>query len=753
MGTRVLHISDLHFGRGWEQYLWDDLRGCAERLEPDLIVVTGDLVNSPYRYRLARATTALRDLATRVRKRSGRECRIIVVPGNHDTRVLGNVPLRWVTMAAIVSLLLAAAAVLAVATKAWGGPGWVAGVILAGGVALTVYRCLLQNFWNACKDLAPKKPQVMQELGLIVYPYDSATPALTGARGQVGIDQFVTDAEGQAEPGRDLFPIALVHHHPLPIPYQHQHEPLLVLDNAGAFLNEVSRKRIRLILHGHKHHQNYARCTIRMGTADEFEIGVLASGTTTAGRDPGPSGFNFHVLELSEQAGVVATPYVASPGGTFAPGSPIVIEPRALRLRRLFEASLQRAGCEYSAVFSVWHVNADGDVHTRTEHRDFRVVRDDLTFVECPQPVRVGTETGHIERFSAGPLSRRGAAGVQLIIDKTDPAAYSLSTQEGRLTFGRVIRPDESISYFVSHDTLNGCAVSREQFREMYPDQPPQEWQEILLQAIPARDLVLVVDLPRECRIEGEPELVIQDPREQARVADLNAAMLHDQEAGLIIARVPYPILGVNYKVQWLLAEATPVQVSDRFTGEADQLARGLLGLARPAQLESRQAALADQLVDLARRDLELSDTDPVEVCLMAYDRDERELRVVAASFPAADPRWEWKLHYGNGIAGRAFKANLARLFIKERAYRLGTPLYYIPVSGQPVLDRDDIPEAVILSLPLSHPNDRRAVWGVLSISSPLPGSRLVDLAEDDSRVKDLWKTANEACFMVGGEV
>lgn len=725
MRARILHISDLHFGVAFGKDLWTNMASWADEIKPDLVVVTGDLVNSPYRWTLRKAVRALRQLQTQIKLASGRPCRIIVVPGNHDTRVLGNVPLRWITVTLLVGWMLAAGLWM------WLGLGRLSVAFVALAVAITVYRCLLRNFWRACGDLAPRTPQPMPDLGLIVFPYDSATTGLTSARGVIPAAQLRTNVKAEDDEG--FFRLALVHHHPLPIPYDSKHEPLLVLDNAGAFLNEVSRKRIRLILHGHKHHSNYARCSIRIGTADEFEVGVLASGTVTAERDPGP-GFNFHSLELSDEDGVVVTPYGAAPrDSSFAKEPSFLAEPQTLWVSRRFEASREQAGCEYAAVASVWQVNADGDVHTRVEHRDFRIVRDGLTLVECPQPIRAETVTGQIERLRAGPLSRRGAAGIQLVIDKQDPNAYSLSAQTGTLKFGRTVYPNQPISYFISYDTLNGCAVSTNQCKEMYPPATPAlEWLGIRLQTIPARDLVLVVHLPRECQISGEPELVTDDPREQARVRDLSTEMLYDREAGLIVARISYPVLSVEYRIQWLLAETALPEIEPRVVGQVRRLVDGFLGLANPARPDSRLATLADQLVQLARRDLLLADGDPVEICLMAYDQAARELRVVTSSFDAGDPRWAWRLGYGNGLPGRAFKSNLSRLFIRDLAVRLGTPLYYVPVSGLPVRDPSDIPEAVILSLPLSHPKDPGIVWGVVSVSSPMADSRLTELTEDE---------------------
>jgi hypothetical protein len=44
---RIAHLSDLHFGRGFNKPLWSNLCRIVRKANPHLIIVTGDLVNSP----------------------------------------------------------------------------------------------------------------------------------------------------------------------------------------------------------------------------------------------------------------------------------------------------------------------------------------------------------------------------------------------------------------------------------------------------------------------------------------------------------------------------------------------------------------------------------------------------------------------------------------------------------------------------------------------------------------------------------
>jgi 3',5'-cyclic AMP phosphodiesterase CpdA len=72
--VRLLHISDLHAGSVEEAKVERGLEPLIERIEPELIAVTGDLAHRGRRREHERAAAFLRDL--------GRP--LLVIPGNHD---------------------------------------------------------------------------------------------------------------------------------------------------------------------------------------------------------------------------------------------------------------------------------------------------------------------------------------------------------------------------------------------------------------------------------------------------------------------------------------------------------------------------------------------------------------------------------------------------------------------------------------------------------------------------------------------
>lgn len=74
MTARVLHVSDFHLGHGESATLLPALRRLAADVEPELVLVTGDVAHRGRLAELEEAAAALRSL----------ELPFLAVPGNHD---------------------------------------------------------------------------------------------------------------------------------------------------------------------------------------------------------------------------------------------------------------------------------------------------------------------------------------------------------------------------------------------------------------------------------------------------------------------------------------------------------------------------------------------------------------------------------------------------------------------------------------------------------------------------------------------
>jgi 3',5'-cyclic AMP phosphodiesterase CpdA len=74
VSTRLLHVSDLHFGARDDDVLLESLRRLIERVSPELVIASGDLTHRGRRDQHARAAAFLRRL----------DLPVVAVPGNHD---------------------------------------------------------------------------------------------------------------------------------------------------------------------------------------------------------------------------------------------------------------------------------------------------------------------------------------------------------------------------------------------------------------------------------------------------------------------------------------------------------------------------------------------------------------------------------------------------------------------------------------------------------------------------------------------
>jgi 3',5'-cyclic AMP phosphodiesterase CpdA len=72
--TRILHVSDLHFGAGDDSILEQGLAALIERVSPELVIASGDLTN--------RGRRDQHELAAGFLHRLGPP--VLAVPGNHD---------------------------------------------------------------------------------------------------------------------------------------------------------------------------------------------------------------------------------------------------------------------------------------------------------------------------------------------------------------------------------------------------------------------------------------------------------------------------------------------------------------------------------------------------------------------------------------------------------------------------------------------------------------------------------------------
>ncbi|HKR60742.1 MAG TPA: metallophosphoesterase, partial [Pyrinomonadaceae bacterium] len=627
--ARILHISDLHFGASFDNDSWNDLINHAGTLSPNLVIVTGDVVDNPTRWSLARAAAALEKLEQDL------SCKVIVVPGNHDTRFLGLIPITWVN-----PLVVAGLAILFFLLFALNVTSFVPRLILlsAGFVfaGILVARTFFLDFGKFFRRFILPAPGFYSGFGLEIFAFDSATKAVFGARGKIPKKQFV-DAQGklrtrqlketvsesdkaQSQPYR----IGILHHHPLPIPYDDSNEFLMVADNAGAFLAEVSRLGIRLVLHGHKHHSHFSRVTINAGDEKEHELAVLAVGTLSRSGRMDPPEHHFYFLRLVNSGNMEVTPFIARKGGSFEQKPTSLVEPAHLAEQRRYELEVQGHGVKCETVVITTELTADGDMDYREEFHGLHVEAEGRSISELPQDFDVSAITGHIDDFTVGNID--ADSGEQVTLNHRD---VELTHRSGRISFDRKLtREDAPINFYAHYVSLNMFAMSVQQHKQMFSDKVYTQQLFMSLTPIPTKTFDFIMKFPQGFNISGRPRLLVyrNDERDVAIEKSLKDKLRYYPHINLIMARIQYPRLDLSYLLDWTLKDEAPPSgnLAVSLEGRAEQLAKKLLQVSPSDRQHDELQVLMKIIEEKARDEFQLEIDDLLEVTLMAYDKSER---------------------------------------------------------------------------------------------------------------------------------
>lgn len=264
MSTRILHISDLHFGPPFVQSVAESLLQSLPSLAPDVIVVSGDLTQRAKRQQFEQARAFFDRLP---------EIPLLVIPGNHDV-ALWRLFERFFKPHAL-------------------------------------YREIITP------DLNP----VVRVGNVVLVGLDSTAPRRTISNGRLDPHQLRHCEEVFATADEDMTRIIVAHHHFAP---GHDRVFDIAMPGSRRAIDCFVEQKVEMILGGHLH-RSYIGSSLDFFPGHHRDRGVIIvqCGTTTSSRGKGRERDEntFNLIEADSETITVSHYLYLEEAGKFAPFS------------------------------------------------------------------------------------------------------------------------------------------------------------------------------------------------------------------------------------------------------------------------------------------------------------------------------------------------------------------------------------------------------------------------------------------------
>ncbi|MBQ0917737.1 metallophosphoesterase [Hydrogenophaga aromaticivorans] len=792
---RILHVSDIHFGSTFDLSVWEYVAGLVKRERPDIVVCTGDIVDHGGLFMLACAKQEFEQL----RLDTGVNFKLRTVPGNHDCGPWGNLklpPFSW-----NYGLVFGDRAI----STRW-MPSYCRyrkkrhlyrWIFRLGATSALYAMAMLKLLQALVMGMDSSRQELMNEDDTdgVVFVYLDSNHQLTLATGSVDIEE-VTRLKAKMLNMRDLSGatsfaprVALVHHHPLPIPDARitegltSFEPFLVLRNSGVLLRELNRCDVDLILHGHKHYSSFSRLGYSLDYKTEGEIAVLAAGSAgVTHAEQGRNSVNF--IDVFRSGRMAYTTIFFGAGA----GKPVTelfrnshfVHGMEMHKMRMHRRAVERQGQWIRLLKHDARVDAGGDVVVSHEVEGHHFDRD---LNSSCLPVQIDVSMGRIAhntlKLSEGSVRaghkwnnkpKKPERSIRCSIEmgqhlsvSSSPCSYGYSC----VGFNTYATTEwETIRAFELQERTRsntGRTVGMESVAVVI--RVPIQQLELSLQL--PRDLVSPDPQVRVLRWRSYPDVPLDEKMQFSETIDQWWVYDSDStqhETGRLVRhgdnwrlRISNPLVGHRYEIRWRVRDAVDLEVLTADQDEAVRLEteettrRGRAELFRSwlldlpkhqARKTSIEEFLKAFLVAVCEPSFQSPGGDPsndLEVALFAYDSGLHELRLVAATSEtdlSVDSALRVPLN--EGVVGAAFKRAVPTYYVDPVLSGSRDYAAYLFDMGT---GKGDVWRYVV-ALPIfastspfsAYPFD--VAWssattiGVLTISSLSPASGLSALAE-----------------------
>ncbi len=554
----IVHLSDIDFGNRFSIATWDEVAKAVIAFDPDLIVVSGDLVDDPSPEHLLVAKCALVDLSQRARARSlangnGRAADLVVIPGNHDVFesgvAVGMPRLNWFERIFYGGDTREAETALRAKLHA-NRLGFDAVCL---GLPANTDANFFQKSWARIRAIlsgrliAPwnKRDDFTIRLGAAVPPprvfkpdnsaillalLDS-NPTHTGfytATGTVDNDQLIGLKSALEDENRPYIArIAVVHHHVLPIAFasgatRTTGEPMMVLRNAGAVLRTLADHKFDLILHGHWHKAQFTRIDFGSDDNESYPIAVASSGSAAMVSEDNTSANCFNLITIAENGRIAVKSVLygaaQAPNPTGEPGRHYRLYKESISAtkRRAYARARERHVIECDLREQTLEITENGDLWVTHKIENLRY-HGTSRYSRRPFGVFI-PPYGHFVHDTLEPDRAFSRTEVTLSAAPDHPGS-----EGGRLEYswinlpgGGLVRDGEPASYAIVYGCSNCMTMTRWEALEKakpQPDEVPRAGFDTDFVGVristPTRKLVLKAKFP-ESLLTVQPHVVCQ---------------------------------------------------------------------------------------------------------------------------------------------------------------------------------------------------------------------------------------------------
>lgn len=262
MTTRILHISDLHFGPPFVPAVAEALLRSIPALEPDTVVISGDLTQRAKREQFQQASEFFERLP---------DVPKLIIPGNHDVAL-------W-----------------------------------------RVFERLFKPHALYREYISPDLDPILHVGNVVMVGLDSTAPRRSISNGRIYRRQLRHAAEAFADVAPDKVRIVVAHHHFAP-----GHDRVFDVPMPGSkrAINCFVEQRVEMILGGHLH-RSYIGNSLNFFPGHHRDRGVIIvqCGTTTSSRGKGSEREEntFNLIEAGAETLTVTHFLYYEEMGKFAP--------------------------------------------------------------------------------------------------------------------------------------------------------------------------------------------------------------------------------------------------------------------------------------------------------------------------------------------------------------------------------------------------------------------------------------------------